>query len=96
MSSRTKIIFVALGLGIVLVGVYLAFFSTATGTSAISVSGAPASTAEVSFLNLVAQIDPLSFDTSIFTDPRFMALIDIRTAIVPEPQGRNDPFAPLP
>ncbi len=96
MSSRTKIIFAAIGVGIVLLGAYLVFFNNTADTSAISSAGAPASTAEVSFLNLVAQIDPLTFDTSIFSDPRFISLVDIRTAIVPEAKGRIDPFAPLP
>lgn len=95
MSSRTKIIFAAIGVGVLLIAAYLLFFNNST-SSAVAVSGAPASAAEVSFLNLVAQVDPLSFDTSIFTDPRFMALVDIRTAVVPEPSGRTDPFAPLP
>lgn len=58
-------------------------------------SSAPASDAEAQFIALTSQLDPVTFDTSILTDPRFMALIDIRTAILPETSGRADPFAPL-
>jgi hypothetical protein len=49
----------------------------------------------VQFLNLSSQIGPISFDTSVFSDPRFMALTDIHTAILPESVGRNDPFASI-
>jgi hypothetical protein len=31
----------------------------------------------------------------VFSDPRFMALTDIHTAILPESVGRNDPFASI-
>lgn len=59
-------------------------------------SSAPASDAEAQFIALTAKLDPVTFDTKILTDPRFMALVDIRTAIVPETSGRTDPFSPLP
>jgi hypothetical protein len=54
----------------------------------------PTSPAETTFVNLASQLEPLGFDTSILTDPRFMALVDIHTAILPEAVGRRDPFAP--
>lgn len=55
----------------------------------------PTSPEEIAFVNLASQLDPLTFDTSIFSDTRFTSLIDIHTAVVPEPSGRRDPFAPL-
>lgn len=56
----------------------------------------PAATgAEQTFLSLAARIDPVEFDTGILEDPRFTALVDIRTAITAESSGRIDPFAPL-
>lgn len=51
--------------------------------------------AELEFLGLTARIDPVSFDTDITKDARFMALKDIGTTIVDEQKGRVDPFAPL-
>jgi hypothetical protein len=95
MSNTTKIV-----LGIVVVvalafGAYLVFFAGNSDESAISAQTAPASAAEISFLNLASQTESVTFDTTILSDPRFMALVDIHTAIVPEPQGRTDPFATL-
>ncbi len=54
-----------------------------------------ATRAELTFLSLAARIDPISFDASIVSDPRFVILQDIGTAIVAEDAGRVDPFAPL-
>jgi hypothetical protein len=55
----------------------------------------PASEARATFLTLAAQLEPVGFDPGILEDPRFTALVDIKTVIVPEAGGRNDPFAPL-
>lgn len=55
----------------------------------------PTSEAEAMFLSLTSQLTPLSFDTGILTDPRFTALVDLHTAILPEQKGRRDPFAPF-
>ena len=56
----------------------------------------PASTAQATFLTLAGQLDPISFDTAVLSDVRFLSLVDITTAIIPEDSGRTDPFAPLP
>ena len=96
MSSQTKIIIVVLGIAILGGAAYLLFFNTSSDTSAVSVTGgASTSQAETNFLNLSSQIEPVTFDTTILSDPRFMALVDIHTAILPETAGRKDPFAPL-
>ena len=95
MSTRTKIIAAVILGGILLLGGYLLFFNT-TSTNVVSTDSAPASAAEVTFLNLATQTGSISFDTSVLSDPRFTALIDTRTAITPVPQGRKDPFAPVP
>lgn len=62
----------------------------------LTASGTPSSAAEMQFLSLTQQIDPVEIDTAILADPRFQRLIDIRTDILPEASGRQDPFAPLP
>lgn len=51
--------------------------------------------AQMQFQILVSQLRPISFDTSIFSEPRFMALIDLATPVASEPTGRLDPFAPI-
>jgi flagellar basal body-associated protein FliL len=96
MSTQTKIIIAVLIAGVLLVGAYLVFFNTSSSSSDVLTSNsAPASAAEVTFLNLATQLEPITFDTSILTDSRFTSLIDTRTSITPVAQGRRDPFAPV-
>ena len=93
MSRTTGI---AVALGIILLGAagYL-LLRPASGAGVVA-AGAPASAAELTFITLTAQIDPVALDTSILQDARFIGLRDIRTAIIPEQTGRPDPFSPLP
>lgn len=56
----------------------------------------PDNPAQSQFQSLVSQLQPISFNTAIFSDPRFTALVDITTPLVPETAGRIDPFAPIP
>lgn len=93
-SSRSNIILIILGILLLLAGAYLLFGQGDDGT--ISVSGVPSSPVETVFVNLTAQLDPVQFNTSIISDPRFKALQDIRTSVVAEPTGRTDPFGPIP
>lgn len=63
----------------------------------VSVAGyGPASEAQATFLTLAAQLEPVGFNASVLSDPRLLMLVDLKTAIVQEPEGRTDPFAPLP
>lgn len=50
---------------------------------------------QTQFQTLVIELQPISFATTIFSDPRFMALVDLATPIEPETAGRVDPFAPI-
>ena len=95
MSTNTKIIIGVVIAGAVGIGAYLLFFNNNSDAAVLSAQTAPASAAEISFLNLASQTEAVTFDTTILSDPRFKALVDIHTAIVPEPQGRINPFAPL-
>lgn len=91
--SRNTIIAIAIGIVLIGAGAYLLFLKPSS-TVALSATGA-ISPEEITFVNLTSQLDPLNFDTSILTDPRFKALVDIHTAILPEATGRRDPFSPL-
>lgn len=92
--NRNNIILIIVGILILGAAAYM-LFGAPSSQSGLSPAGAPGSEAEMTFLTLTAQIDPVEFDTDILDDPRFKALRDIRTAIVPESPGRADPFAPL-
>lgn len=92
-KNTTIIVIVIVGVLLVVGAGYFLFVRPAT-TTAVSATE-PVSPAEATFVNLANQLQPLDFDTSILTDPRFEALVDIHTAILPEAAGRHDPFAPL-
>jgi hypothetical protein len=69
------------------------YFFTGTGNQAPLTTGIAENQAQVQFKMLVSELQPISFDTSIFTDPRFAALVDLATPVLPETSGRLDPFA---
>lgn len=93
--SRSTLVFV---LCLVIVagglGYYFFFFNSSSG-AALTTTAGTASDAELSFITLVSKLDPIVFDTTVLSDPRFTTRQDIRTAIVPEASGRKDPFAPI-
>lgn len=93
--SRSTLVFVIclviVGGGL---GYYFFFFNSGTGSTLTTTAGT-ASDAELSFITLVGKLDPIVFDTSVLSDPRFTSRENIRTAIVPEAAGRKDPFAPI-
>jgi flagellar basal body-associated protein FliL len=97
MNNRTKIIIAVVIAGALLVGGYLLFFNSSNSSSGAVVStSVSANTAEVTFLDLATQADAITFNTSILSDPRFTSLVDTSTTVVPVPEGRKDPFAPVP
>ncbi len=51
--------------------------------------------AQMQFQILASELQPIAFDTRIFSDPRFVALVDLATPVAPESVGRLDPFSPL-
>jgi hypothetical protein len=61
-------------------------------------SGPAISSTEVlgtEIIRAINQINSLTLDKSVFTDPVFQTLIDRSQPIESEPRGRNNPFAPL-
>jgi flagellar basal body-associated protein FliL len=94
MSKNTIIFSICMLIVAAGLGYYFFFFETGSESGITSEAGA-ASDVELAFIELVGKIDPITFDTTILSDPRFTARQDIRTTIIPEPSGRRDPFAPL-
>ncbi len=92
-SNTTTIIILTL---VIAAGAYWYFF-TGSGNQPPLTSSAPTdNTAQTQFQSLVTELTPISFNTAIFSDPRFTSLIDLATPVSPEPSGRLDPFAPVP
>ena len=91
MNQKVIVAIVTVLLGL-LVPLYF-LLTGSTDTSQVVTASVPSSEAEVVFVNLASQLVPLSYDTSILSDPRFTSLIDLHTAVLPEQKGRRDPFA---
>lgn len=53
------------------------------------------SAADQNFLNVLLQIQNISFNTAVFNDPVFTSLQDDGQAIADQPEGRPNPFAPI-
>jgi len=92
LSSQTSLIILAAL--VIAAGAYWYFF-TGTEAPAITASAAQGNEAQLQFQTLVSELQPISFNTDIFSDPRFSALIDLATPVAPETVGRIDPFAPI-
>jgi hypothetical protein len=96
MKTNTIILIVATL--IVAAGAYWYFF-TGTDTNppltTTSSSSSGGNLSEAQFQALLSELQPITFNTSIFSDPLFAALVNLATPINPEPIGRTDPFAPI-
>lgn len=47
------------------------------------------------FLRRLNELENIAISTELFDDPRFQALVDYSTPIVPTPVGRSNPFEPV-
>ena len=89
MKSNTIILIVAT---LIIAASVFWYYSTKTGNEPPLTVLSAENQAQTRFQTLVSEL-PLSFNTSIFSESRFMALVDIATPITPETIGRLDPFA---
>ncbi len=94
-SSRTTVVLIVLALIVLAAVGYMVFFKGDVGSAVSSQSGA-LSGVETTFLNLTSRLEPVSFDTSILSDPRFQSLQNLATTVLPETSGRVNPFSPIP
>lgn len=94
MKFDQKTILTILAILVVAGGAYWYFFTGNSGNAAPLTVTALGDPSQTRFQTMITELQPITFDTSIFSDARFMALVDISTAITPESTGRLDPFAP--
>jgi len=95
MLAKNKGIIIGLCAVVILAVIYLIFFDKTPSADLTAGGSAGTSPDELYFVNLTSELSDISFDKAVLEDPRFTALTDIRTAILPEQSGRHDPFAPI-
>lgn len=93
--SKKKTVMIAAAVVVLGIIVYMVWLQPKPEENISIVGTGPTGQAQATFLTLAAQLQPIAFDATVLADPRFMALVDIKTVIVPEATGRTDPFAPL-
>ena len=78
-------------------GAYWFFFTgnSDSGNDLPITASASVNKSQALFQQLASQLKPISFNVSIFSDARFMSLVDLTTQITDETKGRLDPFAPV-
>lgn len=98
MSNLLKNLLIALGLAVILFVGYVVFIKDGTGGEAlISESYTPAAALETQqLLATLNELKSLNVEGRVFSDPLFNSLVDKRTPLGAEPDGRLNPFAPLP
>ncbi len=94
MKSNTA--FILISTLLIAAGAYWYFFTGTGNEPPLTATSAATSQAQAQFQTLVGELQPISFDTGIFSDARFNALVDITVSVSPEPVGRLDPLAPIP
>lgn len=92
--SRNTIITIVLFLVLLLAAAYYLFGAKQDNLMVVQETAA-ASDVELRFLTLASSIQPLRLDTGLLSDVRFRQLVDIRTRVSIEAEGRANPFAPL-
>ena len=97
-SSVIKNIIIGVIVLVVIVVGYNYFTApSSTSTTDLTATGQGTETAPVGsdLISLLDQMKQISIDTSIFSRPSYVSLQDFGQTISPQPQGRNDPFAPI-
>jgi hypothetical protein len=85
--------------GIVLLLLIFAAWWEFTGNSSsqpvLTTSGIATSTQDAQLVSTLLQLQAVSLNGTILSDPGFLSLQDFTTQVVSEPLGRPNPFAPI-
>jgi hypothetical protein len=80
---------------VVLGGAWYGLSSSSAGPAPVLSSAGTDTSGDQSIVSTLLALQAITLSGTIFSDPAFSTLRDFTTAIVPEPVGRPDPFAPL-
>jgi|SRR3989338_3260892 len=94
MKSNSNTALIIITTLVVAGGAYWYFF-TGTGNEPPLTGVIAGNEAQTQFQVLVSELQPISFDTTIFSDSRFTSLVSLATPISVETSGRVDPFASI-
>lgn len=96
--TQHKLLFI-LVIGVVAVGIWFGLSSEGAPEPLLTTSAADGSTSlsasDQEIIGTLLSLRAVTLSGSIFQNPAFLTLQDFGTTIVPEPVGRENPFAPL-
>jgi len=97
-SSNTKKIIIGAVLAALLgFAVYFFFFRSAEIAIVLDEFGNPvvAQVVGKDLIDLLKELQAITLDDAIFATPAFLQLVDSSVLLSPQPQGRENPFAPI-
>lgn len=73
------------------------FFFTGEPEPVLSTTGTGGgqTVVEQELISLLLELRTITLDTRLLDDPRFQSLRDFNQELIPEPTGRQNPFAPI-
>ena len=93
--SKYKTI-ILVGVLVVLAFIAYSYFFASPQQQSLTVTAATSTAAvDQDLITLLTTLKSIRLDAAIFSDPAFQSLQDFSQALVPEPVGRTNPFAPL-
>lgn len=97
-SSNTKKIITAVVLiAVVAFAVYFFFFRSVEVAMVLDEFGNPVQAQVVGqdLIDLLHELESVKLDDAIFSSPALQNLVDLSVTLVPQPQGRENPFSSL-
>ncbi|MCX6715965.1 MAG: hypothetical protein NT077_03030 [Candidatus Taylorbacteria bacterium] len=95
-SPISKKTIIAIVVIVVLALVYFYFAGGETTSTNSMLLGAESNSVGAAELSLLNQMKSLRIDTTLFSDPAYISLVDYSTKITAQNVGRPNPFAPVP
>lgn len=91
---RNKFVIIAIVV-LVAFGAWYAFTTSSAPASVLTSTSSDTDQSDQAIVTTLVQLQSITLSGAIFSNQAFASLQDFTTAIVPEPVGRPDPFAPL-
>ncbi len=96
MASLFRNKFVIIGIIVVVLGVIWYVFSSSSSSSSSIITSEAGNDIDPELVQTLLVMHSVTLTSTILSNPAFVTLKDFSSQIVPEPVGRDDPFAVLP